>query len=198
MGFADRADSFDLNVTLQDHFKWVRKEDAFSKEAEEGPAKPALDLAFKEGQTIRINIPKKNEKEGGGATVRVARPNAGGGILPPPPGGGGGGGFKIAPPPGASSLTPMQSPTVESKPVVPTPQASSSASSNVDLLGDLLGSGGEGSGDLLSNSNHSAAAPTSSKKEDEDDLWGDFASSSSSASASGGGQTVSSGNWVQF
>jgi hypothetical protein len=58
IGFADRSDSFDLNVTLQDHFKQLKKENQFTKEATE-PTRPNLDLAFKEGQTIRINIPSK-------------------------------------------------------------------------------------------------------------------------------------------
>ena len=31
MGFSDRADSFDLNVTLQDHFQGVKKEEQISK-----------------------------------------------------------------------------------------------------------------------------------------------------------------------
>ena len=59
IGFADRSDSFDLNVTLQDHFKQLKKENQFTEEAKE-PPKPNLDLAFKEGQTIRINIPSKS------------------------------------------------------------------------------------------------------------------------------------------
>ena len=66
MGFADRSDSFDLNVALQDHFKGIKRDIEIEKEndmtnsangkaAEMGPK---LNLAFKEGQTIRINIPK--------------------------------------------------------------------------------------------------------------------------------------------
>ena len=31
MGFSDRADSFDMNVTLQDHFQGVRKEEKISQ-----------------------------------------------------------------------------------------------------------------------------------------------------------------------
>ena len=42
--------------------KWTygksKKENQFTKEATE-PTRPNLDLAFKEGQTIRINIPSK-------------------------------------------------------------------------------------------------------------------------------------------
>ncbi len=174
IGFADRADSFDLNVTLQDHFKWLKKEEVFSKEADE-PVKPNLDLAFKEGQTIRINIPKK---QGGQQQQQAAsksnRSSGGGGILPPPPGG-----FKIAPPPGAASLTPLQSPSSETKPV---------PSSNVDLLGDFLGGGGA----AATNSKPAAtAAPvTTNHSTSNDDMWGDFASSSN--------QKATSGNWEQF
>ena len=52
LGFGDRSDSFDLNVALQDHFKWLKVEE----ESEKPTASPALDLGFKEGQTIKINM----------------------------------------------------------------------------------------------------------------------------------------------
>ncbi len=181
IGFADRADSFDLNVTLQDHFKWLKKEDAFSKEAEE-PDKPSLDLAFKEGQTIRINIPKKQQQQQqqqqGQGRRTAGGGGSGGGILPPPPGG-----VKLGPPPGTANLTPMQSPSAENNPVtVAAATTNPSSSSNVDLLGDLLG-GGSGSAPT------SRAAPSTNHSA-EDDLWGDFASSNN--------QAQPSGNWVQF
>lgn len=51
LGFGDRSDSFDLNVALQDHFKWLRKE----QEGESNPQQQ-LDLGFKEGETIKINM----------------------------------------------------------------------------------------------------------------------------------------------
>ena len=51
LGFGDRSDSFDLNVALQDHFKWLRKE----QEGEQAPQQN-LDLGFKEGETIKINM----------------------------------------------------------------------------------------------------------------------------------------------
>ena len=54
IGFSDRADSFDLNVALQDHFKQIKKEEGFTKEADEPPG-PKLDLAFKAGQ-VRVQI----------------------------------------------------------------------------------------------------------------------------------------------
>jgi len=169
MGFSDRADSFDLNVTLQDHFQGVKKEEQISKENLE--PQPQLDLAFKEGQTIKvnINIPKSDKAKTGKSKI-----GGGLGMLPPPPVGG------IKPPPtnnnissipGTSSLTPLSSP------VEPSPTTSvigAASSSNLDLLCDLGGL------DL----NKPAPAPTS------DDPWGDFASADNGAK--------SSGNWVQF
>lgn len=53
LGFGDRSDSFDLNVALQDHFKWLKKEKQISEEPASGPS---LDLGFKEGETIKINM----------------------------------------------------------------------------------------------------------------------------------------------
>ena len=110
MGFADRSDSFDLNVALQDHFKGIKRDIAIAKENDittgsnglpQGSG-PKLDLAFKEGQTIRINIPKTEK------TTRDKNTKKGlTGPLPPPPGGVG----RIGPPPSISSLTPLQSPT---------------------------------------------------------------------------------------
>ena len=52
MGFGDRSDSFDFNVALQDHFKWLKKEKEFDDDAN----KPGVDFRFKEGETIKINM----------------------------------------------------------------------------------------------------------------------------------------------
>lgn len=49
-----RSDSFDLNVALQDHFKWLKNRDQIEKEKEK--PKQELDLRFKEGETIKINM----------------------------------------------------------------------------------------------------------------------------------------------
>ncbi|XP_056614941.1 adaptin ear-binding coat-associated protein 2 [Triplophysa dalaica] len=83
IGFADRGDSFDFNVTLQDHFKWVKQECEFAKQDASQDFGPKLDLGFKEGQTIKINIGNIKKKESGGPVK--SRP-VGGGFLPPPPG----------------------------------------------------------------------------------------------------------------
>ena len=73
IGFGDRADSFDLNVAIQDHFKLIRRDEAQEKAA---ASAPKLDLGFRcvycfvfwclimlrsfafcrEGQTITVNI----------------------------------------------------------------------------------------------------------------------------------------------
>lgn len=83
VGFGDRSDSFDLNVALQDHFKWVKNQEEIEKEKVDGP-KAQLDLGFKEGETIKINmkITKKDGQEGAG---RVKGKTSGTGLLPPPP-----------------------------------------------------------------------------------------------------------------
>uniref|UniRef100_A0A3Q2NPP2 Adaptin ear-binding coat-associated protein 1 n=1 Tax=Fundulus heteroclitus TaxID=8078 RepID=A0A3Q2NPP2_FUNHE len=92
LGFGDRGDSFDFNVALQDHFKWVKQESEISKSNQLGDSGPKLDLGFKEGQTITLNIGQGKKRD-------KPRPqgSAGVGLLPPPPGG------KIAPPPSSGS-----------------------------------------------------------------------------------------------
>ncbi|KAF4520912.1 hypothetical protein B566_EDAN014416 [Ephemera danica] len=110
IGFTDRSDSFDLNVALQDHFKRLKNDEEIEKEKEE--PKQQLDLKFKEGETIKINM-KITKKDGGEVTSRPkSRPAVGSGILPPPPGG-----VKVVPPPPVAK-----------------PKAAETGSSNVDLL----------------------------------------------------------------
>uniref|UniRef100_A0A673AYK8 Adaptin ear-binding coat-associated protein 1 n=1 Tax=Sphaeramia orbicularis TaxID=375764 RepID=A0A673AYK8_9TELE len=79
VGFADRGDAFDFNVALQDHFKWVKQENELKKSAQLRDSGPKLDLGFKEGQTITLNI--------GGKKRDKPRPHGPGGlgVLPPPP-----------------------------------------------------------------------------------------------------------------
>ncbi|GAB0093243.1 NECAP-like protein CG9132 [Sergentomyia squamirostris] len=108
LGFGDRSDSFDLNVALQDHFKWVKNQEQIEKEKE--APRQELDLGFKEGETIKINM-KITKKDGSESTSRTGKPKAaagGVGILPPPPGVAN----KIAPPPGGQQkASPMASPS---------------------------------------------------------------------------------------
>lgn len=132
LGFADRGDSFDLNVSLQDHFKKLKAPDASQAAAAELNA-PKLDLSFKAGETIKINIGGKSD---GGSSSRPRRPQAssGGGIglLPPPPGPSsrnrgapGGQSGTIAPPPSNTTL-PVAAPPTN---VPPTSQIHSTAAS---------------------------------------------------------------------
>lgn len=83
IGFADRGDAFDFNVTLQDHFNSLRKDQEIEKSL---TAEKPLDLQLKEGQTISINLGGKL-----GSKVAASKPRtnvglgAGGILLPPPP-----------------------------------------------------------------------------------------------------------------
>ncbi|KAM4612872.1 adaptin ear-binding coat-associated protein 2 [Polymixia lowei] len=100
LGFADRGDSFDFNVALQDHFKWVKQEGELAKlEASQSTA-PKLDLGFKEGQTIKISIGNIKKKDAAGVKTRPM----GGGLLPPPPGAKAGG---VMAPPGIQQPAPV-------------------------------------------------------------------------------------------
>ncbi|WAR14458.1 NECP2-like protein [Mya arenaria] len=125
IGFEDRGDSFDLNVALQDHFKHIKQEkdaESAEKNLEKGPK---LDLGFKEGQTIRINIsktaPQRNLDQGQLVVV------GGLGFLPPPPGASGG--IKIPPPGGPIGTTPPSS--------IPQPQSKPESQQAIDLFGDF-------------------------------------------------------------
>ncbi|ELT89457.1 hypothetical protein CAPTEDRAFT_219974 [Capitella teleta] len=146
IGFADRGDSFDLLVALQDHFKRAKRDTLEdNKSAQSLEESPKLDLGFKEGQTIRINIATKHG-ENASAKPRPKTGGGSGGLLPPPPGG-----VKISAPP---------------KPAAPSPEhhaapPAQSSHSNVDLLLDLGAP--------------PPVAPVSSTSQPSDP-WGDFTS----------------------
>ena len=96
IGFQDRGDAFDFNVALQDHFKWLKQEEKAAEAAAELDQGPKLDLGFKEGQTIKIqlNTRRTGDDSSGGISSKgrvrpAARPADGSSIppvlLPPPP-----------------------------------------------------------------------------------------------------------------
>ncbi|KAH9951857.1 hypothetical protein B0H21DRAFT_829371 [Amylocystis lapponica] len=108
MGFLERTDSFDFNVTLQDYTKrWrarMNPPDATSTEASPHvPAGPKKDYTLKEGQTFSIAIPGRPKSSNsnvsanllggtnllGGSTSTSSGLSSGGGLafplLPPPP-----------------------------------------------------------------------------------------------------------------
>ncbi|XP_046312308.1 LOW QUALITY PROTEIN: adaptin ear-binding coat-associated protein 1-like [Marmota monax] len=167
IGFTDRGDAFDFNVSLQDHFKWVKQESEISKESQEMDTRPKLDLSFKEGQTIKLSIGNITTKKGAASKPRTT--GAGGlSLLPPPPGG------KVTIPPPSSSVA-------ISNHVTPPPiPKSNHGGSNSDILLDL---------DSPVPVTTTAPAPVSASN----DLWGDFSTASSSVP----NQAPQPSNWVQ-
>uniref|UniRef100_A0A2K5R1N6 NECAP PHear domain-containing protein n=1 Tax=Cebus imitator TaxID=2715852 RepID=A0A2K5R1N6_CEBIM len=55
----------------QDHFKWVKEQCEFAKQAQNPDQSPNLDLEFKEGQAIKLNI--ANMKKEGAARISEPR-----------------------------------------------------------------------------------------------------------------------------
>ncbi|XP_045243220.2 adaptin ear-binding coat-associated protein 2 isoform X5 [Macaca fascicularis] len=113
---------------------WVKQQCEFAKQAQNPDQGPKLDLGFKEGQTIKLNIANMKKKEGAAGNPR-ARPASTGGLslLPPPPGGKT---STLIPPPGeqlavGGSLTqPAVAPSSDQLPARPSP---AQAGSNSDL-----------------------------------------------------------------
>ncbi|XP_028393914.1 adaptin ear-binding coat-associated protein 1-like [Dendronephthya gigantea] len=132
MGFQDRGDSFDFNVSLQDHFKRLKQEQ--EQENVQTDNSPKLDLGFKEGQTIRINFGKK------ASTTQANKPKVEGsgnfGILPPPPGGGGAIPRLAGPSPGAGSR-PVVPPSTDAPSFQPTPPTNVAVSNPPSDWGDF-------------------------------------------------------------
>ncbi|THH06708.1 hypothetical protein EW145_g3893 [Phellinidium pouzarii] len=99
MGFAERTDSFDFNVSLQDYTKrYFARQNPPSptEESSRAPTGPKKDYTLKEGETFSIVIPGKNKPDKGlasgllGSSSSSASSTSSGGaipLLPPPPGG---------------------------------------------------------------------------------------------------------------
>ncbi|EDM01977.1 rCG30327 [Rattus norvegicus] len=170
IGFTDRGDAFDFNVSLQDHFKWVKQETEISKESQEMDSRPKLDLGFKEGQTIKLSIGNITAKKGGTSKPRASG-TGGLSLLPPPPGG------KVTIPPPSSSVA-------ISNHVTPPPIPKSNHGSNDSDI--LL--------DLDSPAPVPTSAPAPAPASTSNDLWGDFSTASSSVP----NQAPQPSNWVQF
>ncbi|KAG8135019.1 putative Adaptin ear-binding coat-associated protein [Naja naja] len=175
IGFGDRGDAFDFNVALQDHFKWVKQETEISRESQELDSRPKLDLGFKEGQTIKLNIGNMPTKKSGPAKPRPAG-SGGLSLLPPPPGG------KMAPPPPAPPVPPLSS-TAISNHVTPPPVPKSSSAGNTDILLDF---------DLPPSA--ASKGPPPALLPATADLWGDFSTAPSAVPS----QPAQPSKWVQF
>ncbi|GLB34788.1 putative adaptin ear-binding coat-associated protein 1 NECAP-1 [Lyophyllum shimeji] len=97
MGFAERSDSFDFNVALQDYTKRYKArlnpESASDEPSPHVPAGPKKDYSLKEGQTFSIAIPGRKKPAtaenllGSSGNTSSGLSGGGGGIplLPPPP-----------------------------------------------------------------------------------------------------------------
>ncbi|XP_043853332.1 adaptin ear-binding coat-associated protein 2 [Dromiciops gliroides] len=155
VGFADRGDAFDFNVALQDHFKWVKQQCEFAKQAQNPSISPKLDLSFKEGQTIKLNIANMKKKEGAAGNTK-SRPSSGAGmsLLPPPPGG------KVSaqPPPtgehlpiGVAQAHPAVAPSTDA--TLPWPQLNLTTAATADVWGDFAKASGSASGQTQQSSN---------------------------------------------
>ncbi|XP_073875086.1 adaptin ear-binding coat-associated protein 2 isoform X6 [Macaca fascicularis] len=122
---------------------WVKQQCEFAKQAQNPDQGPKLDLGFKEGQTIKLNIANMKKKEGAAGNPR-ARPASTGGLslLPPPPGGKT---STLIPPPGeqlavGGSLTqPAVAPSSVGGAPVPWPQPKPATA---DIWGDFTKSTG--------------------------------------------------------
>ncbi|NXY12270.1 NECP2 protein, partial [Pteruthius melanotis] len=90
--------------------RWVRQQSELARQAQQPEQGPKLDLAFKEGQTIKLHIANVKKKEGASGSSRPRPAGPGGlGLLPPPPGGKSGSGERPAPLPGTPIADPLLS-----------------------------------------------------------------------------------------
>ncbi|KAG6814567.1 hypothetical protein H0H92_000095 [Tricholoma furcatifolium] len=97
MGFAERSDSFDFNVALQDYTKRykarlnpVTDSNTSDETSPHVPTGPKKDYSLKEGQTFSIAIPGRSKVSGTSGVNLLGSTtsgSSGGGIplLPPPP-----------------------------------------------------------------------------------------------------------------
>ncbi|KAL0624391.1 LOW QUALITY PROTEIN: Adaptin ear-binding coat-associated protein 2 [Plecturocebus cupreus] len=72
------VDQFPGTAVESDHFKCVKQQCEFAKQAQNPDQGPRLDLGFKEGQTIKLNIANMKKEEGAAGNPR-ARPASTGG-----------------------------------------------------------------------------------------------------------------------
>lgn len=182
IGFADRGDSFDLNVALSEHFKWLQKSEEIEKGMNAPESKSNLDLGFKEGQTITINM--NIGKKSGSSKPRPKTSAFSGtpGLLPPPPGG-----VKLPPP------VPKPTQISSHEPAKLSSNAAVNPSTNNDLLLDF------GCQPVEASTNQTSSA---SQNSSGGDLWGDFTMAASSSNVPGStnvpGKAPNSENWINF
>ncbi|XP_015792068.1 NECAP-like protein CG9132 [Tetranychus urticae] len=185
MGFADRGDSFDFNVSLQDHFKLAEKRIKLEQEDAAADSQPKLDLKFKEGETIKVNL-NISKKHGAGNKLKNKVSGGPIGILPPPPGA-----IKIPGPPGnsTSNTGSIKATSNESSDFLQT-----SSKEDNDLLDDF---------ESLSLSRSSQPVQQDITKifdsnKSDNDLWADFSDSSTTTNSVGADNNQQQSNWASF
>ncbi|CAG8765633.1 36036_t:CDS:2, partial [Racocetra persica] len=62
IGFQERSEAFDFQVTLQDHIKHLKAEKEAAERAKISALTPKKDYSLKEGQTISINLSHHKSK----------------------------------------------------------------------------------------------------------------------------------------
>ena len=113
MGFQERTDAFDFNVTLQDHVKQLRNE-IESEAAAAAPAAPPQDFTLK--GNLSISVGQGAKPRAAPRAPAAAAPAGGlGGFLPPPPSGMGGGRRPTASP-AAPPAAPLAAPPATASP----------------------------------------------------------------------------------
>lgn len=101
--FTERARAFDFKMALHEHEESLKREQRAKELAAQDPG--LGDMRLKEGQTIRVKVPRRKNKKkpAGGGSGAVPGSNLLG--LAPPPGSGGG---LLAPPPSFGAAAPAR------------------------------------------------------------------------------------------
>lgn len=207
IGFQERNEAFDLNVTIQDHNKRLRAEKEAKAATEKAANTPALDLGFKEGQKITVKLGKAT-----GAKPKAKTGGAVPTLLPPPPGGSGAPRRRLASPAASNAAS-----TTVSSPTTTTTTSANTAAPSFAAFGAPAPAANTATTDAFAGlslgnptATPAAAAPaaTSNPMSGSKDLFGDFAdlgnlSSSKPAAAApangaGTGTANNSDPWAQF
>ncbi|XP_019852765.1 PREDICTED: NECAP-like protein CG9132 [Amphimedon queenslandica] len=136
LGFQDRGDAFDFNVSLMEHFKGIKRDEKIAKEETE--PKLTVDYSLKQGEKISVNIGAKlklGADDPGAKDKPLIGLSAAGGLLPPP----------------VSSSRPVKPPTV------PAP----STTSGSDDWGDFFSATATGNSSTSSSGNTTSGTNSS-------------------------------------
>ncbi|CAG8607782.1 43463_t:CDS:2 [Gigaspora margarita] len=88
IGFQERSEAFDFQVTLQDHLKHLKAEKEAIEQAKIAASEPKKDYSLKEGQTISINLGQNKSRHSKSQSIDHVPISEETGViplLPPPP-----------------------------------------------------------------------------------------------------------------